>query len=427
LLAEPVMDERPRNLRTMLSEAKDTSELMVDLAYAALYFGDPDMAEEVQELEEQMSELVHHMREVAILAARNPREAEAMASVFQVISAIERIAGDAVDIARIVTHRLGIPRELVADLSSAAEVSHRVLVREGSHMAHRPLSALELPVATGMRVMAIRRGRDWITDVEGDELLLPGDVLFLEGPPAGIVRVRELANAPFWEPPTPPEDGTLSDLDRAVDVLVEMKNISEVAVGLAYSAIVFRDQGLAAEVRHLEDRLDEMKDRLEVWVLRAGAESVDPSPLRGLLHLSQAAEDMGDAAQQMVWIIEQGEAVHPILNLALGEADEVVVRMPVAEGSTAAGTTLAELQLNTDPGFHVLAVQRGGRYLYRPRGSVRLDSGDDVIASGPDEGRAMLAQLLGWELVERDDDTGEFDLAPLREKVPVRAWDPDQL
>ena len=49
--ARPAMDDRPRNLRTMLSEAKDTSELMVDLAYAALYFGDPDMAEEVQELE----------------------------------------------------------------------------------------------------------------------------------------------------------------------------------------------------------------------------------------------------------------------------------------------------------------------------------------------------------------------------------------
>ncbi len=411
----------------MLSEAKDTSELMVDLAYAALYFGDPDMAEEVQELEQQMSALVHDMREVAILAARNPREAEAMASVLQVISAIERIAGDAVDIARIVTHRLGIPRELVADLSSAAEVSHRVLVREGSHMAHRPLSALELPVATGMRVMAIRRGRDWVTDVEGDEVLLPGDVLFLEGPPAGIIRVRELANAPFWEPPTPPEDGSLSDLDRAVDVLVEMKNVSEVAVGLAYSAIVFRDQGLAAEVRHLETRLDEMKDRLEVWVLRAGAEAIDPSPLRGLLHLSQAAEDMGDAAQQMVWIIEQGEAVHPILNLALGEADEVVVRMPVAEWSTAAGSTLSELQLNTDPGFHVLAVRRGGRYLYRPRGSVRLQADDELIASGPDEGREILAQLLGWDLRARDDDTGEFDLAPLREKVPVRTWDPNQI
>ncbi len=416
------MDDKRRNLKTMLSDAKDTSELMVDLAYAALYFGDPDMAEEVDELEERMSDLVHDMRAVCILAARNPREAEAMASVIQVIGAIERIANSAVDIARIVTHRLGIPRELVADLSNAEEVSHRVLIRDGSHMAHRPLSALELPVATGMRVMAIRREREWITSVEGDVILVPGDVLFLEGPSAGIVRLRELAAAPFWEPPQPPEDGTLSDLDRAVDVLVEMKNISEVAVGLAYSALVFRDLGLAAEVRHLEDRLDEMKDRLELWVLRAGAGDLDPSPLRGLLHLSQAAEDIGDAAQQMVWLIEQHEAVHPILSLALGESDEVAVKLPVREGSRAAGSTLSDLQLNIEPGFSVLAVQRGGRYFYRPRGSVQLLADDQIIATGPDEGRVILAEMLGWHFTI-DTDTGQIDLAPLDRPATVREWD----
>lgn len=420
------MDDRPRNLRTMLSEAKDTSELMVDLAYAALYFETPEMAEEVHELEQRMSALVHEMRAVCVLATRNRREAEAMASVLQVIGAIERIADDAVNIARIVTHQLGIPRELVADLSSAAEVSHRVLVREGSHMANRPLSALELPVATGMRVMAVRREREWMTDVEGDHILVPGDVLFLEGPPAGIVRLRELANAPFWEPPVRPENGTLSDLDRAVDVLVEMKNVSEVAVGLAYSALVFRDIGLATEVFHLEDRLDEMKDRLEVWVLRAASDVQDPSPLRGLLHLSQAAEDIGDAAQQMVWIIEQGERVHPILNIALGEADEVVVRYPVAEGSTVDGVSLADLGLNIDPGFNLLAVRRGGRYFYRPRGEVRLQAGDEVIANGPEEGREMLARLLGWRLV-LDESDGHYELEPLDEKAEVRTWDVNQL
>ena len=122
------MEDRPRTLRAMLAEAKDTSELMVDLAYAAVYFDDPDMAEEVDELEEQMSELVHDMRAVCVLAARSPRDAEGMASVLQVVSAIERMANDAVDISRIVTHRLGIPLQLVADLSDAEEVSHRVLV-----------------------------------------------------------------------------------------------------------------------------------------------------------------------------------------------------------------------------------------------------------------------------------------------------------
>jgi uncharacterized protein with PhoU and TrkA domain len=420
------MDDKPRNLRTMLSEAVDTSELMVDLAYASLYFGDPDMAEEVDELEVELNELVHDMRAKCILAARSPRDADAMASVLMVIGAIERIGNDAVDIARIVTHRLGIPRELVADLSDAEEVAHRVLVRDGSHMAHRPLSALELPVATGMRVMTIRREREWITDVEGDIVLLPGDALFLEGPPAGIARLRELANAPVWEPPIPPEDGTLSDLDRAIDVLVEMKNISEVAVGLAYSALVLRDAGLAAEVRHLEDRLDEMKDRLEVWVLRAGAENIDPSPLRGLLHLSQAAEDIGDAAQQMVWLIEQNEEIHPILSIALGETDEVVVRIPVAAGSRADAASLGDLQLNIEPGFSVLAVRRGGRYFYRPRGSVVLQPGDELIASGPDEGRELLAEMLGWEL-SLDPETGGYHLSPRAGPAEVREWDPNKL
>src|SRR5947207_13648578 len=218
------MDDRPRNLKTMLSEAKDTSELMIDLAYAALYFGDPDMAEEVDELENRLSELVHEMRAVCVLAARSPRDADAMASVLQVVSAIEALGNSAVDISRIVTHRLGIPRALVADLAAAEEVSHRVKVRDGSEMALRALRDLELPVELGMRVVAIRREHDWITDVEGDHVLLPGDVLFLQGAPAGVAQLRDLAGAGDWEAPQPPEEPAVSDLDRAIDNLVEMKN-----------------------------------------------------------------------------------------------------------------------------------------------------------------------------------------------------------
>jgi len=405
------MDERPRNLRAMLAEAKDTSELMVDLAYASVYFGDPDMAEEVYELEQQMSELVHDMRAVCVMAARSPREAEGMSSVLQVVSAIERMANDAVDIARIVTHRLGIPQQLVADLSDAEEVSHRVLVSDGSHMAHRPLSALELTVQAGMRVMAVRRGRQWITDVDGDTVLVPGDVLFLHGSPDGITRLRELAGAPVWEPPHPDGGEALTDLDRAVDVLVEMKNLSEAAVGVAYSALVLGDRGLAAEVGHLEQRLDEMREHLELWVLRAAADGMDPSSLRGLLHLAEAAEDLGDQARAMVWLIEEGEELHPILGIALGEADEVTVRFPIAEGSTVDGSTLKDLQLNIEPGFTVLAIRRGGGYVYRPRGPVRLAAGDELIASGPEEGQVLLAAMCGWELVEDED--GEDQLVPV--------------
>ena len=395
----------------MLSEAKDTSELMVDLAYAALYFNDMAMAEEVDELEDRLSELVHDMRAIAVLAARSPRDADAMASVLQVVGAIERIGNAAVDISRIVTRQLGIPRALVADLAAAEEVSHRVRVRDGSHMAHRSLADLELPVALGMSVVAIHREREWITDVRGDEVVIPGDVLFLQGAAMGISRLRDMASAPAWEPPPPADDQIPTDVDRAIDVLVEMKNISEVAVGLAYSAIRLRDLGLAAEVSHLEDRLDDMQERLETWVLRGAHDQLDPSPLRGLLHLSSAAEEIGDAAQQMVWLVEKGEELHPILDLALGEADEVAVRVPVAPGSRADGRALRELRLETETGFYLLAIRRERQYLYRPRADVVLRAGDDLIATGPDEGHPLLAELCGYHLIE-DDETGEDELVP---------------
>ena len=413
------MDDRPRNLREMLAEAKDTSELMVDLAYAALYFGDPDMADEVGALEERMSDLVRDMRAVCILAVRHRRDAEGMSSVLQVISAIERIANDAVDIARIVTHRVGIPAELVAELSAAEEVSHRVLVSDGSLLAHRRLADHEMPAKMGMRVMAVRRERDWITQVSGETVLVPDDVLFLRGSPDGIVELRALAGSPDWSRPEEPEGPHATDLHRAVNVLVEMKDLSEVAVGLAYSSLVLRDQSLAAEVRHLEDRLDEMKDRLEEWVLRAAREHVDPPALRGLLHLSQAAEDLGDQAQQMVWIIERQEQIHPILGVALGDSDEVVAHVPVAEGSGADGQTLGDLRLNIEPGFTVLAIRRGGQYRYRPRGEVRLAAGDALIASGPDEGRERLAEICGWILIDRDDDA-ETMFEPLAAGHPAQ-------
>jgi uncharacterized protein with PhoU and TrkA domain len=284
-----------------------------------------------------------------------------------------------------------------------------VRVRASSDLAGRSLADVELPVEVGMRVVAIRRGKEWIIDPDGDEVMLPDDVLFLRGAPDGIFELRTLAGAPEWRQPTIGEDPTITDLDRAVDVLVEMKNISEVAVGLAYSALLFYDQSLAAEVNHLEDRLDEMRERLEVWVLRGAAEQIDPSPLRGLLHLGSAAEQLGDSAQQMVWLVEQGEEMHPVLGLALGDSDEVIARVPVGAGSSLEGKTLREAKLELETGTYLLAIRRAGRYIYRPRGLVRLEAGDELIAIGPDDGRDRLAELAGFRVLE-DDSTGEIEL-----------------
>src|SRR2546423_315345 len=213
------MDERPRNLKAMLSEAKDTSELMVDLGYAALFFADERMADEVQDLEERLTDLIHEMREVCVLAGRSKRDAEQIASVVHVVAAIERMGNAAVDISNVVMHRLGIPAALVAGLAGAEEVSHRVRVRADSALANRSLEDVELPMEVGMRVVALRRGREWLIDPDGDEMLLPDDVLIMRGAREGIGELRELAGAPAWRPAAVEENPAISDLDRAVGVL----------------------------------------------------------------------------------------------------------------------------------------------------------------------------------------------------------------
>src|SRR4029453_9637210 len=109
-------DSSPRNLKDMLAEAKDTSELMVDLAYAAIFYNSEDLSEEVFRLEERLNDLVFDMRSLAIFPPRSPPDAEQMAGILQVVQDIEKIGNAAYDIAKIVVKRLGIPPELPPDL-----------------------------------------------------------------------------------------------------------------------------------------------------------------------------------------------------------------------------------------------------------------------------------------------------------------------
>ncbi|MDQ5828343.1 MAG: potassium channel protein [Actinomycetota bacterium] len=395
-------DARPSNLKDMLIEAKNTSELMVDLAYAAIFYNSEDLSEEVFRLEERLNDLVFDMRSLAIFAARSHADAEQMAGILQVVQDIEKIGNAAYDIAKIVVKRLGIPPELLHDIPEAEEIPSRVRIHAESALDGRSLGEVDLPVETGMRPIAIRRDDEWDFEAEPEDVLRAGDVLFLQGPPEGVAEVRELAGAALVaSAPEPAQNASqLSELERAVDIVIEMKNLSEVAVGLAYSALLYYDAGLAREVVAIEDEMDEMRYRLERWVLLAAPRVEDSSRLRGLLHLAIAAETIADCAMEMVWMVEEGEEVHPVLSVAVSESDEVVFKLSVAAGSLADGKSLGDLQLETETGMYVLAVNRGGRWTYRPRDTYTLRGGVSLLVTGAPEGLEPLAELFGQVLEE---------------------------
>lgn len=385
-----------RNVKELLVESKDASELMVDLAYAAVFFGDDDLAREVIRLEERMDSAVHELRMLCMLATRSAEDADQLAGVLAMVNAIEEIADAAEDIARVVLKDIGVPGELRDDLRHAEEALARVKLREDNVLAGVSLRDLAFPTETGMWIIAIRRDVDYLYGPSGDTILQEGDVLFLQGPAEGVDLVRERAGGEPYRLSRPSGSKRLTNLDRAVDIMVELKNVTEVAVGLAYSAILFQDAGLVREVSGLEDKCDDLYNELQRWVLRAASDLDDSEvdELRGLLQIGLSSERIADSAQEMTRVAET-ENPHPVVGAALREADEIVSDAVIQPGCPAEGRTLRDLSIETETGMYVLAIQRSGRWIYRPRSSRTVDAGDRLLVTGPEEGVALLRGMAG--------------------------------
>lgn len=389
-------------MRELLAHAKDVAELMIDLAYASVFFGEEALAREVRRLEVSLGDDLRDLRQVCMLAARTPEDAAALGGVLALATAIENIADAAEDIATITLRELGVPEQLRHDLRHAAEVISRVKVAEGSELDGVALRDIELAAHTGMWAIAVRRGDEYSYGPDGHFVVHAGDALLLQGPEGGVAKVCRLAGhepdaAPDLGPP-----GALTNLDRAVDLCIELKNTSETAVGLAYSTILLGDRDLAHQVAVIESRTDELWDELERWALEAAAEADQPVQLRGLFHIAAASERIADAARDMTRLVEGDEPPHPIIASALGESGEIVADAIVATGSPADGATLGELRIHTSTGMEVLAIERSGRWIYRPRKNQSLLAADRLLVLGPDEGLVVLRELCGDEVPEGD-------------------------
>ncbi len=389
------IEYEPRSVKNLVAEMKDTSELMVDLAYSAVLYENREIAKEVLDLEEHMNVLRYHAHISLMLAARNPRDAEQLVGIFQVVGAAEKIANAADDIASVLTLEVGLPDELRSALPEANEVVFRAEIDEESELGGRTLEDIDLETNTGVQVFAIKRDTDWIFAPGSDTQLLRGDVIFGEGPEVGVDEVYERATRRAWHREgAVPSD--IEDLDRAVTGIVDLKNTSELAVGLAYSALLLESEEVATEVQALESKTDRLKKDLEEWVLDAAGRVDDVTELRGLLHLATSAEVIADAALEIADVVMRDIDLHPVIAQAIRESNEMIAGIKVAEGSELEGQTLGELLVESETGMYVMAVHRADdEWVYSPTSETDVEAGDTLIARGPENGKKRLEKMAG--------------------------------
>jgi uncharacterized protein with PhoU and TrkA domain len=187
--------------------------------------------------------------------------------------------------------------------------------------------------------------------------------------------------------------------ERILAMLIQMKDTSELLINLAYTALLTNNKDIAEDIFELEDKFDHFHTEFELEVMKMDLPDGEEKRRLGLIRLGVAAENLADAAAQMAEIVLRGVDVHPLMRLALKEADERVIRETVEPHSILANNTLRQLRLE-DHGTRVFAVKRNNQWTYDPSGRFKLRPGDIIYAGGYKEAVEKLEEVARGNLHE---------------------------
>jgi len=387
-------EEEPRSVRELLTEMKNTSDWMMDLARASLLFENRELAEKVRELEIRMDGLMFEIRTMAVLAARNAEEARQIAGVLQIASAAEAISNSTEEMVDLVLRGMEIHPSVKSALLLSEEKIQQVEVMEGSPLLHKKLEELELPSRIGVRILALRREKEWLIPPLPNTELKEGDLLVARGPEGGLSVFMRLSGT---KRERVKKEGKHSKLELW---LAKMYDLSSMMVDLAYSSILLTSKELAEEVRKMEKLFDSLNYRMWLETLKTSRQEQDLERLNSLLQVVKCLEKISDAADTIADVVLRGEKLHPVFVEALSRADEQVARVRLEEGSRLQGKTLKQLNLETSVGVDVMVIERKRKYLFEPGPEKRLKAGDWLVVRGTYRALKKFAEMCQPEKKE---------------------------
>lgn len=184
------------------------------------------------------------------------------------------------------------------------------------------------------------------------------------------------------------------------DLLVEMKDLSELMIDLAYSAALFHSGELAKEVLELEKRVDTLTYILDMNAMLAARDAEDAESLAGVSRVATATDKISDAAADMAGIVLHKIGIHPIIREVFEKVEERLGRAEVKPGSIIASKRLGDLELAAKIGVDIIAIRRGKEWIINPGEDETIVEGDILIVRGAPSGVETLMGLVNGTIQE---------------------------
>ncbi|MFB3889251.1 MAG: potassium channel family protein [Candidatus Bathyarchaeia archaeon] len=188
------------------------------------------------------------------------------------------------------------------------------------------------------------------------------------------------------------------------DLLVEMKNLSELMIDLAYSAALFNDKELAEDVLTLERRIDDMAYLLDIEVMVASrGDPRNAEALIGVSTVAAATDKISDAAADIAAIVTRNIGVHPIVGAIFEQVEERLMKATVKEDSAIAGKPIGQLELAARMGVDIIAIRRDRDWLINPEDTEKVLPGDILITRGAPQGTKEFKDLAEGRLTRMEE------------------------
>ena len=174
-------------------ELKDTSELMMDLAYSSLLLNSRELAEEVERLEEYMDRLHTEFELLALTSDFKKEEASGFLGLIRLGVATEKIADAAAEMAEVVLRGIEPHPVLKLTISEAEETVTQACVTQNSPILNKTLKEARVHEQTGMWILAIKRAEKTLRP-KADSKIQLGDILIASGYAEGVEDLKKLAS-----------------------------------------------------------------------------------------------------------------------------------------------------------------------------------------------------------------------------------------
>jgi len=177
------------------------------------------------------------------------------------------------------------------------------------------------------------------------------------------------------------------------DLLVEMKDMSELMIDLAYSSALFNSRELAEEVLELERCVDSLAYLLDMNAMIAARDAEDAESLVGVSVVASAIDKISDAAGDISAIVLRNIGIHPLVRKVFEKVEERLTRVEIKPDSILVGRKRKDLKLASRIGANIIAIRRGKEWIINPGDEHALLKGDILIARGAPLGIEELRQV----------------------------------